>query len=113
SARCPPRRRRESVSRSGGMRSSSDSSAEEGDLKGARGAAPGTRRTFSAPELAAEQGVASLELVDGGAGDGADPGFAVDPGLDLAVGSVGAAGDVADQPAALGAQALAGFVGRL
>ena len=39
--------------------------------------------------------------------------LAVDAGLDLAVGLAGAAGEVADQPAALGAQALAGFVGGL
>src|SRR6185312_5962426 len=64
----------------------------------------------SAPELAAQQRVAALELVDRGAGDRAHPGFAIDAALDLAVRLARAAGEVADQAAALGPQALAGLV---
>ena len=40
---------------------------------------------FSPPQLATQDRVAALELVDGGAGDRAHAGGAVDAGLDLAV----------------------------
>src|SRR3954447_9098153 len=46
----------------------------------------------SAPQLAAQQRVAALELLDGGAGDRARPGLAIDAGLDFPVRLAGAAG---------------------
>src|SRR3978361_2453927 len=72
---------------------------------------PPTRR--SPPQLAAQQPVAALELLDRGAGARARPGGAIDAGLALAVRLAGPPGDVADQAAALATQPLSGGVGRL
>src|SRR6478735_6367155 len=63
---------------------------------------------ISPPKLAAQHRIAALELLDGGAGDRARPGVAIDAGLDLPVRLAGAAGDVGDQATALAAQPLSG-----